>query len=326
MNTPLTAVLGIRYPIIQGGLAYLARAELAAAVSNAGGLGQITATTLPSPQALAQEIERVRQLTRAPFGVNLAIGHRPIDDLLDTALALRVPVVSLTGGNPAPYVDRIQRAGATLMVLVAGVRAGVKAEQLGADVVVGVGAEGGGHLGRDDVSTLVLIRRLVQVLHVPVVASGGIADGYQWAAAMALGASGVEMGTRFVATQECPAHPAYKAALVEAEIHHTRVIERSLGRPGRTLPSPYVDQILQAEAEHPDPDRIWPLVDGAINYRAAVLGELEAGFVWAGQGTGLFHDVPTVATLIARMVAEAKAAWSRCGQWLHQAADIEHAP
>jgi len=313
--TRLTAVLGIRYPVIQGGLAYLARAGLAAAVSNAGGLGQITATTLDSPEALAAEIAEVRRLTSEPFGVNFAIGHRPIDDLLDQALDLKVPVVSLTGGNPAPYVDRIKARGARLMVLVAGVRAGLKAESLGADVVIGVGVEGGGHLGRDDIGTFVLTRRLVEVLQVPVVASGGIGDGRQLVAALALGAAGIEMGTRFVATQECLAHERYKAALVNAEIHETRVIERSLGRPGRALPSPHVDRILATEAENPDFSALYPLISGEANYRAAVNGDLEHGFAWAGQVAGLIHDIPSVAELFERLRQEARQAQEEMCGW-----------
>jgi len=313
--TRLTAVLGIRYPVIQGGLAYLARAGLAAAVSNAGGLGQITATTLESPEALAAEIAEVRRLTSEPFGVNFAIGHRPIDDLLDQALDLKVPVVSLTGGNPAPYVDRIKARGARLMVLVAGVRAGLKAESLGADVVIGVGVEGGGHLGRDDIGTFVLTRRLVEVLQVPVVASGGIGDGRQLVAALALGAAGIEMGTRFVATQECLAHERYKAALVDAEIHETRVIERSLGRPGRALPSPHVDRILATEAETPDFAALYPLISGEANYRAAVNGDMENGFAWAGQVAGLIHDIPSVAELFDRLRQEARQAQQEMCGW-----------
>ncbi|AEJ40613.1 2-nitropropane dioxygenase NPD [Sulfobacillus acidophilus TPY] len=313
--TRLTAVLGIRYPVIQGGLAYLARAGLAAAVSNAGGLGQITATTLESPEALAAEIAEVRRLTSEPFGVNFAIGHRPIDDLLDQALDLKVPVVSLTGGNPAPYVDRIKARGARLMVLVAGVRAGLKAESLGADVVIGVGVEGGGHLGRDDIGTFVLTRRLVEVLRVPVVASGGIGDGRQLVAALALGAAGIEMGTRFVATQECLAHERYKAALVNAEIHETRVIERSLGRPGRALPSPHVDRILATEAEKPDFAALYPLISGEANYRAAVNGDMENGFAWAGQVAGLIHDIPSVAELFDRLRQEARQAQQEMCGW-----------
>ena len=305
MRTRLTETLGIERPIIQGGLAYLARAELAAAVSNAGGLGQVTATTLPSPGALADEIRTVRRLTQKPFGVNFALGHHAIDDLLDLSLAEAVPVISITGGNPAPYAERILGSGAKLMVLVAGVRAAQKAESLGASVVIGVGVEGGGHLGRDDIGTMVLTRRLLESVAVPVVASGGIGDGRQLAAALALGASGVEMGTRFVATQECIAHPAYKAALMDQDMNATAIIERSIGRPGRTLPSPHVSRILAKEAESPPIEELLPYICGEANYRAAVEGRLDDGFAWAGQVIGLIHDVPHVAELMERMERDA---------------------
>ncbi|MBX5467115.1 MAG: nitronate monooxygenase family protein [Firmicutes bacterium] len=313
MRTRLTERLGIRYPILQGGLAYLARAELAAAVSNAGGLGQITATTLPSPQALEAEVARLRSLTTAPFGVNFALGRRPIEDLLAAALALRVPVISLTGGNPEPYVEQIRRAGAEWITLVGSVRAAVKAEALGATAVVAVGYEAGGHLGRDDVTTLVLTRLVVEAVRIPVVASGGIADGRGLLAALALGASGVEMGTRFVATQESPAHPRYKAALVAGEATGTAVVERTLRSPGRMLASPWTEAIAIAEAAG-DQERLLELIGGAANRRAALDGELDRGFVWAGQAMGLIRDVPSVAELIRRMVAEAEAAWQTLGQ------------
>ncbi|NMP21307.1 NAD(P)H-dependent flavin oxidoreductase [Sulfobacillus harzensis] len=311
MRTRLTDLLGLRRPIIQGGLAYLARAELAAAVSNAGGLGQVTATTLEGPDEMRDEIRRVRQLTSHPFGINFAIGHRPIDDLLAAALEMGVPVVSLTGGNPAPYVDRILASGAKLMVLVAGVRAAKKAAALGASVVIGVGVEGGGHLGRDDVGTMVLTRRLVEAVDIPVVASGGIGDGRQLAAALALGAEGIEMGTRFVATEECIAHPNYKQALLAHDIHQTTIIERSLGRPGRTLPSPHVDRIVESEQHGSPVEELLPLISGERNYRSAVLGEMDDGFVWAGQVTGLIQDVVPVAELMDRMEQEALDAWQQ---------------
>lgn len=307
MRTKLTEVLGIERPIIQGGLAYLARAELAAAVSNAGGLGQITATTLGDIEELNKEIATVRNLTGKPFGVNFAIGHRPIDDLLAAALEARVPVISLTGGNPAPYAERILASGALLMVLVGGVRMAQKAETLGASVVIGVGVEGGGHLGRDDVGTMVLTRRLVETVTVPVVASGGIGDGRQLAAALALGASGVEMGTRFVATQECLAHPRYKEALIAHDIHETAVIERSIGRPGRTLPSPHVQSILAMEAQSLPIEQLLPYIGGEVNYAAAIHGRMEKGYVWAGQVAGLIHDIPHVKDLMDRLERDAKA-------------------
>ncbi|PSR33712.1 MAG: 2-nitropropane dioxygenase [Sulfobacillus benefaciens] len=305
-DTALTRLFHLRYPIIQGGLAYLARAELAAAVTESGGLGQITATTLDGPLALEKEIRRFRELSSGPFAVNCAIGHRPIEELIDVAVAEDVPAISLTGGNPAPYVDRVKKRGAKLLVLVAGVRAAQKAESLGADAVIAVGQEGGGHIGRDDVGTMVLTPRVVDSVKIPVVASGGIADGRGLVAALALGASGIEMGTRFVATVESPAHPNYKAALVSAAEQNTRIIERSLGRPGRVLPSSYVEQLEIDEQSGLSRDQLLARVAGELNRKAAIDGDLDHGFVWGGQAVGLIHDIPTVQQLIRKMVAEAR--------------------
>src|SRR5579885_2478329 len=250
LPTRVTALLGIRYPIVQGGLAHLSYGDLAAAVSEAGGLGQVGVACFETPDELRAEIAKVRSLTDRPFGVNFPIGHSPVDHFLDVALEEGVPVVTITGGNPEALLKRIQAHQPTprTMVLVAGTRAARKAEDLGADAIIAVGFEGGGHLGRDDIGTMVLVPRVVEAVKIPVLASGGIADGRGLAAALALGAEGVEMGTRFVATRECRAHPAYKQALVAASETDTAVIERSLGRPARVLKGPQAQRILEAEA------------------------------------------------------------------------------
>ena len=232
MQTRATHLLGIRYPFIQGGLAYLAYADLAAAVSNAGGLGQITAMTLKSPEDLRNEIRKVKEKTNKPFGVNLAIGQhgRSYEDMLEVAIDEQVAAISITGGNPAPILQRLKDEPIRSLVLVAGVRQAVKAEQLGADMVMVVGQEGGGHLGRDDIGTLVLIPRVVDSVSIPVIASGGFADGRGLLAALALGAEGIEMGTRFIATQDCVhASEEYKNDILNAKETDTIVIKRTLG-------------------------------------------------------------------------------------------------
>lgn len=310
-QTRLTQVLGIERPIVQGGLAHLAFAELAAAVSNSGGLGQITALSTGSPQALGQEIRRLRALTDRPFGVNLAIGHQPIEPYLDVAIEQGAPVLSVTGGNPEAALRRSEGVGVRRLVLVAGVRAARKAEALGADAVIAVGQEGGGHLGRDDVGVMALVPRVVEAVAIPVVASGAIVDGATMLAALALGAEGVEMGTRFVATAECRAHPHYKQALVAAGETDTVVIERSLGRPGRVLAGPYAEDILARERAGADIRDLLPLIEGSHNRRAALAGDLTGGFVWAGQGIGGIRDIPTVADLFVRMEAEFRTGMER---------------
>ena len=310
ITTRVGELLHIKRPIIQGGLAYLARAPLAAAVSEAGGLGQITATTLADERQFRQEIRELRNLTDKPFGVNFALGHRPIDELLEVAFDEEVPAISLTGGNPQPYASAIVSRGIRLLVLTAGVRAAKNAEKLGADIIIAVGFEGGGHLGRDDIGTMVLTRKIVESVSVPVVASGGIGDGYGLVAALALGAEGIEMGTRFVATQECPAHLSYKERLVQLQENETRIIERSIGLPGRVVPSPYVDIVLSHEPAA-SPEELLPYVSGDKNRKAALEGEWESGFAWGGQVSGLILDIPSVQELLDRIEDEAMANWDR---------------
>lgn len=305
LQTRVTKLLGVKYPIVQGGLAHLAFAELAAAVSNAGGLGQITAAALDSLPAFRAELRKARDLTDKPFGVNIVIGRIPLHEHIDIALEEGVRVFTLTGGNPADYMKRMQGPDVRKVVMVAGTRAARKAEELGADAVIAVGYEGGGHLGRDDTTTLVLIPRVVESVRIPVIASGGIVDGRGLVAALALGAEGIEMGTRFVAVKECVAHPNYKEALLKASETDTVIIERSVGRPGRALHTKPADEILDLEAKGATIEQLLPYVGGEANKLAAREGLLERGFVWAGQGVGLINDVPPAAGLISRIIEEA---------------------
>ncbi|HEX9134048.1 MAG TPA: nitronate monooxygenase [Ktedonobacteraceae bacterium] len=315
MHTRFTELANIRYPIVQGGLSHLSFAELAAAVSNAGGLGQIGCACFSTPEELQADIQKAKRLTDKPFGVNFPIGHIPLDAFVDAALAEGPAVISVTGGNPEALLRRIQQSGVAVrtMVLVAGVRAARKAESLGADAVIAVGFEGGGHLGRDDIGTMVLTPRIVESVRIPVLASGGIADGRGFAAALALGAEGIELGTRFVAVRESNAHPNYQQALIEASETDTVIIERGIGRPARVLKGPVPEKILQVEAElemeHASADerlgRLLPYILGKVNTRAALEGALDEGFVWAGQVVGLINDVPAAKELIERTVGEA---------------------
>lgn len=309
-DTRITNLLGIRLPIVQGGLAYLAYAELAAAVSNAGGLGQITAMSLSSPDELRKEIKKVRELTDKPFGVNFAIGEhgRAFSHMLDVAIEENVPVVSMTGGNPTPIFEQLKGTQIKKLVLVAARRQAEKAEQLGADAVMVVGHEGGGHLGRDDIGTMVLIPQVVDAVSIPVIASGGIGDGRGLMAALALGAEGVEMGTRFIATKECVhASEVYKEALVNGSESDTVIIKKSIGSPARTLRNSWTDKILEIESETPTYEALRNYISGEANKKYIYEGHTEEGFGWAGQVTGLIHDIPTVAELFGRMEQEAEA-------------------
>jgi NADH:quinone reductase (non-electrogenic) len=308
-QTRVTEILNIQYPIIQGGLAHLAYSELAAAVSNAGGLGQITAMSLDNPIQLREEIRKVKQLTRKPFGVNYAIGqhNRPFEEMLQVAIDEEVPVVSMTGGNPAPIFEQLKGTAIKKLVLVAARRQAEKAEELGADAVMVVGQEGGGHLGRDDIGTIVLIPQVVDAVSIPVIASGGIGDGRGLMAALSLGAEGIEMGTRFIATKECVhATELYKKRLIEGSEANTVVIKRSLGSPARALSNSWTEKILEIEKENGGYEQLKDYISGQANKRYIYDGVENEGFAWAGQVLGLIKDVPTVEELFTRMISDAE--------------------
>ncbi|MFB9759207.1 NAD(P)H-dependent flavin oxidoreductase [Ectobacillus funiculus] len=317
MKTRVTEMFGIQYPIVQGGLAHLAYAELAAAVSNAGGLGQITAMTLGTPEKLQDEIRKVRTLTSQPFGVNFAIGahHGQYKDLLEVAIEEQVPVLSITGANPTPIFERLQGENIRTLVLVASVRQAQKAEALGADAVMAVGQEGGGHIGRDDIGTMVLIPSVVASVSIPVVASGGIGNGSGLLAAFALGAEGIEMGTRFIATKECiHANEVYKQAIVNAKETDTVIIKRTLGAPGRVLKTEYTQQIIAREQEGATYEDLKDAISGKANCRYIYEGKETDGFGWAGQVVGLIDTIPTVQELLNEMISEAEEGRLRLGR------------
>lgn len=307
-QTRVTELFNIKLPIVQGGLAYLAYSDLCAAVSNAGGLGQVTAMSLKTPEELRGEIHKVRKLTNKPFGVNFAIGQtgKAYEHMLQVAIDEEVPVISMTGGNPAPILEKLANTSIKKLVLVAAKRQAQKAEQLGADAVMVVGHEGGGHLGRDDVGSIVLIPQVVDTVSIPVIASGGIADGRGWMAAHALGAEGIEMGTRFIATKECiHASPAYKSTLINSGETDTVIIKKSIGAPARAIKNSWTDSILSIERENPTYDALKDYISGEANKQFIYEGDDEKGFGWAGQSVGLIKDIPTVQQLFDRMEMEA---------------------
>jgi NADH:quinone reductase (non-electrogenic) len=316
-NTRVTKMLDIEYPIIQGGLAYLAYAELAAAVSNAGGLGQITAMSLESPTKLREEIRRVKVLTNKPFGVNFAIGQhgRPFSHFLEVAIDENVSVVSVTGGNPTPFFQQLEGVDVKKLVLVAAKRQAQKAEELGADAVIVVGQEGGGHLGKDDIGTFVLVPQVVDAVSIPVIASGGIGDGRGLIAALSLGAEGAEMGTRFIATKECVhASEIYKRALVEGNETDTIVIKKSIGAPARALANDWTNQILEVENQNGGYEALKNYISGTANKKYIYDGNIHEGFGWAGQVMGLIKDVPTTQELFDRIIQkgeEIRGSWSK---------------
>ncbi|MEI6159879.1 MAG: nitronate monooxygenase [Roseococcus sp.] len=310
MKTRVTEMLGIAYPIVQGGLARVAKAELCAAVSEAGGLGQIATAGLDGAEALRSEIRRCRALTQKPFGVNFPLGRMDITAMMEVTLEEGVPVIALTAGNPAPWIKRINGA-AKILVLIAGPELAKKAEAAGADMVATVGYEGGGHLGRSDETSFVMVPRVVRAVSIPVLASGGIATGAGLLAALSLGAEGVEMGTRFVATLEAQTHANYKQAIVDAEPSGTMIIKRSLGMPGRALVSAYAKHVAAREAAGAPAEEIVPMIAGSINAIASDEGRMEEGFAWAGQCAGLIDEILPAGEVVRRMVAEAESGMDR---------------
>jgi enoyl-[acyl-carrier protein] reductase II len=316
MKTRVTEIFGIKYPIVQGGLAYLAYAELAAAVSNAGGLGQITAATLRTPEKLRNEIRKIRTLTDKPFGVNFAIARHngQYQELLEVAIEEKVPAISLTGANPQPVFERIKDENIRTLVLVSGVRQAQKAEQLGADAIMAVGQEGGGHIGRDDIGTMVLIPLVTDAVSIPVLASGGIGDGRGLLAAFALGAEGIEMGTRFIATQECVhANEKYKQAILRAKETDTVIVKRTLGAPARALKTNYTLDIIEREKEGATYEDLQDIISGQANCRYIYEGNEAEGFGWAGQVIGMIDNIPTVQELIDGIISKAEKEQDRIG-------------
>lgn len=318
MKTRITEMFGIRYPILQGGMQWVGRAELAAAVSNAGALGILTALTQSSPEDLAREVRQCREMTDRPFGVNLTILPTikpvPYAEYLQAALESGVKVIETAGRSPEEFIPAIKAAGAKVIHKCTSVRHSLKAEAVGCDAVSVDGFECAGHPGEDDVTNLILLPAAATRLKIPMVASGGIGTGAQMAAAFALGAEGINMGTRFVATQEAPVHDSVKQAMVEADERQTALIFRSLKNTARVFRNRIADDVLAIEARPGTTDfaELQPLVAGARG-RERVLeeGDIEGGIWTAGMVIGLIHDIPTCAELVERLVEEYRAAAER---------------
>lgn len=314
MKTRITQLLGIRYPIIQGGMQWVGTAELASAVSNAGGLGVLTALTQPTPEALAREIARCRETTDQPFGVNLTIlpsaKPPPYEAYLDAAIDSGVRVLETAGNSPVAFIEKAKRGHMRIVHKCTSVRHALSAERNGVDAVSIDGFECAGHPGEDDVAGLVLIPLAARALRIPVIASGGIADGRGLAAALALGAEGVNMGTRFCATVEAPIHDDIKRALVNAGERDTQLIFRTFRNTGRVLKNAISDQVVATERRPGGCEfaEIHPLVAGQRGRAALHSGDVDGGLVWAGQVVGLVNDVPSCEALVQRMVAECQEA------------------
>lgn len=311
MKTMITEMFGIEHPIIQGGMHYVGFAELAAAVSNAGGLGIITGLTQRSPDNLAKEIHRCREMTDKPFGVNLTF--LPIVNAPDYPGYIRaiidggVKVVETAGNNPQKWLPALHEAGIKVIHKCTSVRHSLKAEAIGCDAVSVDGFECGGHPGEDDIPNFILLPRAAEALKIPFVASGGMADGRSLVAALALGAQGINMGTRFIATQEAPVHEHVKQAIVAASELDTRLVMRPLRNTERVMHNAAVDRLLEKERSLGASLKFEDILEevAGVYPRIMMKGDMEAGAWSCGMVAGLIHDVPTVRELIDRIMSEA---------------------
>ena len=312
MKTKITELFDIEHPIIQGGMHYVGFAELAAAVSNAGGLGIITGLTQGTPEKLANEIAKCKDMTDKPFGVNLTFlpSLTPPDypGLIKVIIEGGVKIVETAGRSPAEYMPALKDAGIKVIHKCTSVRHSLKAQSVGCDAISVDGFECGGHPGEDDIPNFILLPRAADELEIPFVASGGMADARSLVAAMALGAEGMNMGTRFIATEEAPVHENVKKAIVNASELDTRLIMRSLTNTERVLANPAVDRLMEKEKALGDKLTFSDIVDEVAGVYPKVMmeGEPEAGAWSCGMVAGLVYDIPSVKELIDRIVNEAE--------------------
>lgn len=312
MRTRITELFGIEHPIVQGGMHYVGLAELASAVSNAGGLGMITALTLGTPELLAKEITRCREMTDKPFGVNLTFlptfVEPPYPEYIQVIAEGGVTIVETAGNSPEKYMPALKAADIKVLHKCTSVRHALKAERIGCDAVSVDGFECGGHPGDDDVPNMILLPRAADDLKIPFIASGGMADGRSLVAALALGAEGVNLGTRFVATEEAPIHQNVKEAIVRASELDTRIILRQLKNTERVLNNPGVQKLIQIENEKGPDLKIEDILDylTGVYSKVMVEGDVDAGAWSCGMVAGLINDIPTVKDLIDRTMLEAE--------------------
>jgi len=311
LKTRFTELLGIEHPIMMGGMMWVGRAPLAAAVSNAGGLGVITALTQPNPEALRLEIERVRSLTSKPFGVNITllpvVEAPPYAEFCRVIIESGVTIVETAGHKPQEYVDLLKKHGIKVVHKCTSVRHALSAERMGVDAISIDGFECAGHPGEDDVPGLVLIPAAADKVKIPMIASGGFGDGRGLVAALALGADGINMGTRFCATREAEIHDNIKQVYLQNDERGTHIIFRKLHNTARVAKTGVSDKVVEILN---DPASTFAdvasLVRGAKGREALENGDVEAGLVWAGQIQGLIHDIPSCAELIGRIMSEAE--------------------
>lgn len=299
-HNPVTNLLKIKYPIIQGGMAWVADADLAAAVSNGGGLGIIAAANMPA-DLLEQQLIKIRTLTDKPFGLNIMLLSPTADDALELAAKHGVPVVTTGAGMPGKVLDKLKPLGTTVIPVVASVSHAERIAKQGADAVIAEGMEAGGHIG--EITTMNLVPQIVDAVNLPVIAAGGIADGRGAAAAFVLGAAGVQMGTRFVCAEECNVHINYKQKIVRANDRATAVTGRSLGHPVRAIKNKFIKQYEELEKRGASAEELEALGAGKLRL-AVVEGDTEMGSLMAGQSAGLVHAIEPAAVIIESVISQ----------------------
>ncbi len=307
MKSRITELLGIKYPVIQGAMAWLATAELAAAVSNGGGLGIIAAGNAPGAW-VREQITKARTLTTKPFGVNVMMLSPYADEVIQIIIEEKIPVITTGAGNPGKYLPALKDAQIKVIPVVNSVALAKRLEKSGVDAIVGEGLEAGGHVGTE--TTMVLIPQLADALEVPVIAAGGIADGRGMAAAMLLGAEGVQVGTRFVCAEECIVHDDYKKMVLKAVDRSTVLTGQSTGHPVRVIKNKLARKFLAAEAEGASPSELEAL--GAGGLAAAFRGDVEEGSVMAGQSAALVHRIEPAAAIIEDLITKCRGLLGDC--------------
>lgn len=301
-HTEICDILGIEYPILQGGMAWVATGELAAAVSNGGGLGIIGAGNAP-PDIVEKEIKKAKSLTNKPFGVNVYYMSPFVDEVIDVVIKEKVAVITTGAGNPGKHIDRLKEAGVKIIPVVASVALARRLERMGVDAIIAEGMECGGHIG--DLTTMALVPQVVDAVNVPVIAAGGIADGRGLAAAFMLGAKGVQMGTRFICSEECTVHDNYKMAIIKAKDRETVVTGRTTGHPVRALKNKLSRQFELLEKQGADIKQLEELGTGKLK-SAAIDGDVETGSLMAGQIAGLIDNIMPAGRIIHGIIKEAE--------------------
>lgn len=312
MKTRFTEMFGIEHPVIQGGMMHVGRAELVSAVANAGALGFMTALTQPTPEDLTKEIARCREMTDKPFGVNLTIlptiKPTPYEEYAQAAVEAGIKIIETAGRNPEPFMPMFKKAGVKVIHKCTSVRHGVKAEKLGVDAVSIDGFECAGHPGEDDIPGLILLPAAADQIKIPIIASGGFGDGRGLAAALALGAEAINMGTRFMATKEAPVHENLKKMMVDSDERQTALIFRTLKNTARVFKNSVAEKVVEIEGKpgQTDFNDLAPLVAGVKGRVVMDEGDMDAGIWSAGMVIGLINDIPSCDELVSRIVGDAR--------------------